>query len=260
MVLQNQQRHTCVLWSGGKDSFLAYLLSWRKHGDSCVFVTFVPRTGVFRCHPLPILASHSQSFGVPHEFIVIDQENWLDGYNRAFAYLKRRYGIRRVVTGDILSGSVSITGSLAFPNSSLSWASWIDSLCGLDVHFEAPLSNLYAEDILELLAAYKVEAVITGLAQEWFTEGLLGKPLSLALLKSTPLFSNTGFDLCGERGEYHTTVIRFQQSIFYAVDPIALTSSLFKGVWVLDWDARWLDPPLRRIEIDENRDRHVATA
>src|SRR5690349_4964897 len=92
-----------LLWSGGKDSFFAYLISDKASKDPWVFVTCVPMAGFFRCHPFPILLEHGRYFGITHQFIVIDEQNWVSSYRRAFAFLKATYGIYSVVSGDILS-------------------------------------------------------------------------------------------------------------------------------------------------------------
>src|ERR1043166_2789261 len=237
----------CVLWSGGKDSFLAYLLSRRNADDSFVFVTFVPRFGFFHCHPLPILIEHGKYFEVPHEFIVIDEHDWVDSYRKAFASLKMRYNIDRIISGDIFSCSTHGTFWLAgVPAFHLSLPEWLASLQSLGLEFEAPLSTLYAEEIINLLCRYRIHAVITGLSCEWFSEGLLGKPLSMALLKSSSLYSDPRFDLCGERGEYHTTVIRFENKIFCDSDLDKLEPKLVNGIWALSWDMGWLNQAITR--------------
>jgi len=240
-------RRDCILWSGGKDSFLAYLLSRNESANACIFVTFVPRRGFFRCHPLPILQKHGSGLAVTHEFIVIDENSWLADYSRAFAFLKEYYGVVRVISGDILSSSTLtsywITG---VPHFEIALEKWICLLQDLAIEFVTPLSGLYAEEIIDSIELYQMRAVVTGLSNTWYAPNLLGRSLNRTLLKSTSFYNNPAFDLCGERGEYHTTVMSFGDQTYCDLEPSGLGSLLLDGVWSLDWDRAWLDPPLKR--------------
>lgn len=214
-----ETRRNCVLWSGGKDCFLAYALSLLQPSDT-IFVTFVPREGIFRCHPLGLLMQQGRMLNVRHEFVVIEPQEWLFSYRRAFAFLRDTYSIQRVITGDIHWEEKAAANY------------WLRTLLvELDLELRLPLMGLYAEDMFELLAERQIIAPITAIRQEFFRSGLLGQPVSLELLHSKNLRHSAAFDICGERGEYHTTVVRFADLEFSACDFPGLEYTLAEAIW-----------------------------
>lgn len=238
----------CVLWSGGKDCFLAYLLA-----QSCglinkapLFLTFVPRSGYFRCHPLPVLLNHGRKLADSHEFIVIDESDWLADYARAFRFVRSYYGITHVVSGDIMRSreiGACQSGSLGVSTVMNEWLSLLDD-CKMS--FSAPLSQMYAEDALALLKVCSVSPMITGMANKWYIPHLLGRYLTLEMLKSTKYYGNAHFDLCGEKGEYHTTVSKHGSIVFCDCIEQSLGVIHKDGIWSLAWDEEWLNAPIKR--------------
>jgi diphthamide synthase (EF-2-diphthine--ammonia ligase) len=203
-----------------------------------MFVTFVPERGEFICHPLHVLERHSEFLHVPHEFLVIDPSEGIAAYERAFRYLQARYGVTRVITGDILSGE-------GIPE-----RYWLyQLLCRLGLQFSAPLSDQFAEDILDLIGKYELDVLVTGLCASFQQHQILGRKLSLRLLRDTPLFYNADFDICGERGEYHTCVMRYRDFVFCDVESAALAPIRCGEICALGWSRDWLKLVSPRLQI-----------
>jgi diphthamide synthase (EF-2-diphthine--ammonia ligase) len=188
-----------MFWSGGKDSFIAYLLASRSIGmkpSDWLFLTFVPRQENFLCHPLGLLERQSSLLGVRHLFPIIDGTNWQQSYEWCLEYVKDKFGIKRVFTGDILFNSDIIEDY---------WL--LKILQKLDLELTMPLAGMYAGPIFQRLTEEGIYAVVTGVASWLSCASILGSPISLQLLHSSELYTNPYVDLAGEQGEYHTTVI-----------------------------------------------------
>lgn len=241
------QRRNCFLWSGGKDSYLAFLVSGIPASD-CVFVTFVPESGIFRCHPLGILAAQSEQLCIPHEFLIIDLTDVQGSYVRAFNHIVEKFGVEHIFTGDIFSHGrepATLWGDEdVFHDRQIWWTQFFDTS---KVGFSAPLSPLFAEDIIQLLEVHEIDALVTGLTASWWTDEFLGRRLTMDLLRTHWAFDDPRFDLCGELGEYHTTVIRHGGLTFCRSQPTMQAHAAYNGNVYLEWRDRWLNPPLRRV-------------
>jgi diphthamide synthase (EF-2-diphthine--ammonia ligase) len=231
---------TCVLWSGGKDCFGAYLLSQHRsqiHGGKTLFVTFVPACGDFLCHPLRILESHGNYFGVAHEFIVIDKSDWYLSYQKAFLYLKKHYQVSQVITGDVFSSETKLSEY------------WLMKLLqALEIKLSLPLLEFdWGEDILDFLKANHICAIVTCSQSKYYHKHFLGQPVSLELITHTNLYNQLDFHLCGENGEYHTTVVDYAGHSFFPKVSLGLPHINRENIWVLDWGAEWLLSNKQRI-------------
>lgn len=183
-----------VLWTGGKDSALALARCTETHGPVSYLVTFVPEGPVaFRAHPLERMKTQADALGIAHLTVPI-REPYREGYIAALRDLRERYGIGTVVTGDIDTVA-------AHPN-------WIRECCdgaGLDV-----LTPLWRNDrkaLLEDLLARGIVAEVTYIADGALPSEWLGRRIDEDFIREAELLSrNTGIDICGENGEYHTMV------------------------------------------------------
>jgi diphthamide synthase (EF-2-diphthine--ammonia ligase) len=227
----------CYAWSGGKDSFLAFRLDQQTAAASkkrVLFVTFVPQQGEFRCHPLGLLETHGLLLGVPHIFISINPEQWQHDYTKALIYLREFHGVETLVTGDIFADSSEMNEN---------WLACLSSELGIE--FRAPLLGYYWTDIFALLASFQITAVVSGMVSPFYRKEILGQRAGLNILVETfqDNASKIGFDMCGERGEYHTTVTAIGTMKFSSHDLSGHRHVQIGSVWSLDLPAQ-----LRRLK------------
>jgi len=183
-----------VLWSGGKESYLAYHKAMTQGYKITCLVTFVGNRP-FLCHPLPLISLQAKALGVPHYRIKV-KKPYKRGYREAISTLIETNRIKGIVTGDI-SFTDSIHGN------------WIEEVCeGLDLHVIKPLWGLDLGRILNEVVSQKCKAIFICVRKPWFDEGWLGRKLDRDSLKRLKALSDEyGINLCGEKGEYHTMVI-----------------------------------------------------
>jgi uncharacterized protein (TIGR00290 family) len=192
--------NAAILWTGGKDSAMAlYEASQNNYHVRCL-VTFVPPEPNFRAHPLGFIKMQAQALGLPHHVLPIHIP-FEQSYEAGLRRLRDEMGVSCIVTGDI----AEVAG---YPN-------WIRERCrpvGLSVY--TPLwgrdRNILLQQLLEL--GYKVR--FSCVKTHWLTESWIGRELNnLAIDELRIIREQTGLDLCGEEGEYHTLVINGPQFI-----------------------------------------------
>ena len=200
-----------ILWTGGKDSVLAFHEARRAGYEIRLLATFAPTGRGFLAHPLSVMVAQAASLGLPHRIIPIVslQTHGADDYAPSYeAELRslREEGIETVITGDI----APINGH---PN-------WISERC-LALRrggFAAPVAHhpLWGRDREELLrtllaAGFRIR--FSYVKPPWFTPDWEGRPLDAAAVEALQALRANGIarglpplDLCGEQGEYHTIV------------------------------------------------------
>jgi diphthamide synthase (EF-2-diphthine--ammonia ligase) len=212
----------CMLWSGGKDSFLAYSMASTALGTSpsdWLFVTFVPASGEFRCHPLGLLEQQSSVLGIDHIFAVVDPVAWRDSYHQSFTSLRDLWGVERILSGDI-----------DLPSPKDYWLARMLKDVGLEMAL--PLAGMDAGALFDRMAEYGIRAVVTGVADWTGCSGIVGSELSLEGLCSGGLSSNPDYDIRGEHGEYHTSVFAARGLRFASAEDVSrpLRSRIVGGV------------------------------
>ena len=190
-------KKAAVLWTGGKDSALAFQVSLNLY-DIRRLVCFVPADNrQFYAHPTQLMELQAQKIGLPIEFMPISEPYALR-YRQQIKTI-RDSGIEVLVTGDI-----STVGGM--PN-------WINGVAAGLVDVCKPLWELDREAILDTLIANQFEVVCSLAYKRYFQPTIAGRYLDLELiseLKRLPI------DPCGEQGEYHTWVLDapfFKESI-----------------------------------------------
>jgi diphthine-ammonia ligase len=178
-----------VLWTGGKDSYLA-LQSVRAHGYQVRgLVTFAPERAEFLAHPLPFIKLQAEALGIEHCVYTV-VEPCHANYELQLAAALRDFDAETVVTGDI----AEVAGH---PN-------LIAEICDrIGVACERPL---WGRDRVELLAELQrsgAEAVISCLRSDLLPTSWLGRTLDARAISE---LQHLGIDPCGENGEYHTLV------------------------------------------------------
>ncbi|MGD0549770.1 MAG: diphthine--ammonia ligase [Candidatus Bathyarchaeia archaeon] len=186
--------NVAVSWTGGKDSSLALYEAGMSGCEVSCLVTFAPRQERFLAHPIAFMRLQAHALGLPH-YVINVEKPFERGYENAISSLKEERGIDVLVTGDI--------SEIAHHDSN--WMADRGERCGVDV-----LRPLWHRDRLELLdklLSLGFKMVFSCVKRPWFTEEWLGLGLSHSSLERLrELSERTGFDVCGEQGEYHTLV------------------------------------------------------
>ena len=192
-----------ALWSGGKDSSLAYYKAVKDKLDVVSIVTFIWEEPSL-AHPLSLIRLQSEAIQTPlYEARV--KEPYFEEYRETIFQLKKVHGIEGIVTGDI-SYVDSFHGN------------WIDNVCkGTGVEVIKPLWGLDRSQILSELISKGLKPVFTCVKLPWFNEKWLGRILDKQTMKELKVLSQKyGIDICGEKGEYHTMILAapfFKQAI-----------------------------------------------
>ena len=183
-----------VLWTGGKDCNLA-LYEAKVAGFEIVrLVTFLIGEGNLRAHPIEIMQQQAESMNLPYELVSIE-EPYEGSYEKEITILKEKYGIDTIVTGDI-----------AEVHGNSNWITERCKPCGVNVFL--PLWYLDRKQILQKLIDLQFKVIFSCVKEPWFTEDWLGKELDQEAIHGLEIIhKNTGLDLCGENGEYHTLVL-----------------------------------------------------
>ncbi len=185
---------TAVLWTGGKDSALAFYEARLSGCDILGLVTFIPEGADFLAHPLFIMEAQAQALNLPHRTIKISKP-FAENYEKAITSLRTKFGVEVLVTGDISE----VDG---FPN----WIRERSLPSGMKVL--TPLWEKDRGEILDQLVSLHFKVIFSGIKKPWLTEDWLGLEITKASLgELKALGKKTGLDLCGEQGEYHTLVL-----------------------------------------------------
>ena len=132
-----------VLWTGGKDSVLAFQVSLNLY-DIRRLVCFVPADNrQFYAHPTELMELQARKIGIPIEFVPIS-EPYKPSYRQQIKAI-RDTGIEILITGDI-----STVGGL--PN-------WIEEVAAGLVKVHKPLWELDRHAILDTLIANKFKVI-----------------------------------------------------------------------------------------------------
>lgn len=183
-----------VLWTGGKDSSLAFYEAKLLGYPIKSITTFIPNEPKFLAHPLSFMKYQARALSLPHHILKIN-EPFKENYEIAINSLREKQGIDMLITGDI----AEVGGE---PN-------WINECCkhlGMDTFM--PLWGIDRNEIIDRLLSYKFKIIFSCVKKPWFTDDWIGKELnenSLDQLRT--INAETGLDICGEEGEYHTLVI-----------------------------------------------------
>ena len=195
-----------VLWTGGKDCALALLLGKDLGYEICNLVTFNSKGGSdwahlhrYQSHPLEHMEVQSELMGIRH--LVLDVElPFRRGYERAIGFLREEHGLDTLITGDI--------------DGCGNWVQECSRYSGMRV--ENPLWKRDREEVLGWILERGLEVFISWVKEPWFRDGSWIGGLDGGVIERLKRFGKEGskggnkdgnFDLCGEKGEYHTLVL-----------------------------------------------------
>lgn len=182
-----------VLWTGGKDSVLAWREARARYDVACC-VTFVPDPPEpFVAHPLELVRAQAAAAGLPHRSVPVSAP-YEQGYEDAIDGLARD-GIEVLVTGDI----DRVHGQ----------DNWIVQRARGRVEVDRPLWQADRRVVLERMLAEGWDVRITLAYHEHFAPpGVAGRALDAELVAGfVARQEQGGLDACGENGEYHTCVL-----------------------------------------------------
>lgn len=183
-----------MLWTGGKDSSMAlYEASQNGYSVRCL-VTFAPPEPDFLAHPLDFIKMQAQALALPHYVLPIGAP-FEKSYETCLCMLRDEMGIDCVVTGDI----AEVAGN---PN----WIRERSRAVGMSVH--TPLWERDRNALLRQLLDRGFEAHFSCVKTRWLNERWIGRELNgSAIAELHAIHEQTGLDMCGEEGEYHTLVV-----------------------------------------------------
>ena len=186
-------QNAAMLWTGGKDSAMA--LHEADQNGYCVrcLVTFAPPEPDFLAHPLSFIKMQAQALALPHYVLPISAP-FEQSYETSLRKLRDEMGIDCVITGDI----AAVAGH---PN----WIRERSRPVGMSVH--TPLWGRDRNTLLRQLLDRGFKARFSCVKIRWLNESWVGRELNdLAIAELRVIREQTGLDLCGEEGEYHTLV------------------------------------------------------
>lgn len=186
-------QNAAMLWTGGKDSSLAFFEAGRDGYAIQCLVTFAPPQAEFLAHPLVFMKMQAQALGLPHHVLPVC-EPFAESYESHLRAMRNEMGIDIVITGDI----AEVGGA---PN----WIRERSRPAGMQVH--TPLWGRDRRELLEQLSRHGFEVLFSCIKKRWLDESWVGRKLNEnAVADLQAVRDRTGLDLCGEEGEYHTLV------------------------------------------------------
>jgi uncharacterized protein (TIGR00290 family) len=187
-------KKAAVMWTGGKDSALAF--EEASTLGYCIdrLVTFVPCEADFKAHSLSVLPLQAEAAGLPLDFLKVE-EPYFNSYRLHIQRLKDEFGIDAVVTGDI----DLVDG----------YPSWVRQCAeGTGVDVLTPLWNIRRGDAMERLINRGYKVILSLVKYPWMDASWVGRELSRdSVAELGKLVAERGLDLCGENGEYHSLVL-----------------------------------------------------
>ena len=184
----NTMKKAAVLWTGGKDSALAFHVSLNLY-DIKRLVCFVPADNrQFYAHPTQLMELQARKIGIPIAFMPISEPYKLS-YRQQIKKL-RDSGIEALITGDIST----VDG---MPN-------WIEEVAAGLVEVHKPLWELDRHAILDTLISNEFKVICSLAYKKHFQLTIAGRYLDDELISELKQFP---IDACGEQGEYHTWVL-----------------------------------------------------
>ena len=186
-------QNAAMLWTGGKDSSMALYEAGQNGYRIRCLVTFAPPEPDFLAHPLGFIKMQAQALGLPHHVFPISAP-FEQSYEASLRRLRDEMDIHCVVTGDI----AEVDGN---PN----WIRERSRPVGMRVH--TPLWERDRNVLLRQLLDRGFKTRFSCVNTRWLDESWVGRELDDAAIAELRIIrEQTGLDLCGEEGEYHTMV------------------------------------------------------
>jgi uncharacterized protein (TIGR00290 family) len=187
-------QNAAMLWTGGKDSAMALYEACQNGYRVHCLVTFTPPDRDFLAHPLRVMKMQAQALGLPH-YVMPTSPPFEKSYETSLSKLRDEMGIECVITGDI----AEVGGN---PN----WICERSRQVGISVH--TPLWGRDRDILLRQLVDGGFKTHFSCVKTRWLNESWIGRALDDSAIADLRIIrEQTGLDLCGEEGEYHTLVV-----------------------------------------------------
>ena len=187
-----------ILFSGGKDSYLAMHLASEDHEISCLLTIKSSNQDSWMFHTPAITWTklQAESLGLPQIIQETEgiQDDELDDLITLIKKAKKEYSIEGIVTGALASTYQSTR---------------IQKICNkLNLWCFNPLWQLSQEKLLEKLKIHNITSIITGIAAEPFDASWLGKEIDSSTINELLSYSKKyRINPAGEGGEFESLVI-----------------------------------------------------
>ena len=187
-----------VLFSGGKDSYIAMQMASEYHHISCLLTINSSNKDSWMFHTPAIewTKLQSESLGIPQIIQKTEgiKDGELDDLLKLVKKAKNQYSIQGIVTGALASTYQSTR---------------IQKICnGLGLWCFNPLWQLSQEKLLKKLQDFQITSIITGVAAEPFDESWLGQELDSSTINELLSYSKKyRINPAGEGGEFESLVI-----------------------------------------------------
>ena len=187
-----------ILFSGGKDSYLAMHLASEDHEISCLLTINSSNQDSLMFHTPAITWTklQAESLGIPQIIQETEgiQDDELDDLITLIKKAKNEYSIEGIVTGALASTYQSTR---------------IQKICNkLNLWCFNPIWQLSQEKLLRKLQTYNISSIITGIAAEPFDESWLGKEIDYSTINELLSYSKKyRINPAGEGGEFESLVI-----------------------------------------------------
>lgn len=207
-------------WSGGKDSCFALYTRLKENAAIKVLVNMMNEEGkISRSHGLPhfILQQQAEAMGVPLITAATSWSAYEETFIRTLKSIKEDFEIGEMVFGDIDL------------REHRDWEEMVCEKAGINANL--PLWKQDRKSLVEQMIREDFHSIIVS-CNTVLGEEFLGKSLTAELL---PELENSGVDVCGENGEFHTVVVNcpmFNQPILLP----AYTKVKHESYWFLQWE------------------------
>ena len=187
-----------ILFSGGKDSYIAMHLASEDNEISCLLTINSSNLDSWMFHTPAITWTklQAESLGIPQVIQETEgiQDDELDDLIFLIKKARKEYSIEGIVTGALASTYQSTR---------------IQKICNkLNLWCFNPIWQLSQEKLLEKLQYYNISSIITGIAAEPFDESWLGKEIDSSTINELLSYSKKyRINPAGEGGEFESLVI-----------------------------------------------------
>ena len=186
-----------VLFSGGKDSYLALEYALKEHQISCLLTLESKKEDSWMFHTPAIEWTKLQAESMKIEHLILQtsgvKEEELDDLQKIIKSAISKYSIEGIVTGALAS---------------IYQSSRVQKICNdLDLWCFNPLWQMPQKKLLQELLSNNIESIITGVAAEPFDDQWLGRSIDSECISNLiALESKYGINPAGEGGEIESFV------------------------------------------------------
>jgi diphthine-ammonia ligase len=180
-----------VLFSGGKDSYLALQYALEEHEITCLLTLESKKEDSWMFHTPAIEWTRLQAEAMKTSGV---KEEELDDLKSIIESAVLKYSIEGIVTGTLASVYQSTR---------------IQKICNdLDLWCFNPLWQMPQRDLLQELLSNNIESIITGVAAEPFDDSWLGRSINSECIENlVVLESSHRINPAGEGGEIESFVV-----------------------------------------------------